>query len=46
MPSNREAYFEATKLNIPKTVIDFALQEINGFSFLELTQNYDSPVHR
>ena len=44
MPSNREAYFEALKLNIPKTVINFTLQEINGFSYLELTQNYDEEI--
>ena len=44
MPSNREAYFEALKMGVPKTVIDFALQEVNGFSHLELTQKYNEEV--
>lgn len=44
MPSNREAYFEALKMNVPKAVIDFALQEVNGFDFLELTQKYDEEI--
>ena len=44
MPSNREAYFEALKMNVPKTVIDFALQEVNGFNYLELTQKYDEEI--
>ena len=41
MPSNREAYFYARKLNVPKTVINFALQEVNGFNHLELTKHFD-----
>lgn len=45
MPSNREAYFEALKLDIPKSVIEFALQEVNGFSNLELTKNFDEEIH-
>lgn len=44
MPSNREAYFEALKINVPKVVIDFALQEVNGFDYLELTQKYDEEI--
>ena len=44
MPSNREAYFEALKLDIPKPIIDFALQEVNGFSNLELTKNFDEEI--
>lgn len=44
MPSNREAYFEALALNIPKAVINFALQEINGFSYFELVQNFDKEI--
>ena len=44
MPSNREAYFEALKMGVPKTVIDFALQEVNGFNYLELTQKYDEEI--
>ena len=44
MPSNREAYFEALKLDIPKSVIEFALKEVNGFSNLDLTKNYDEEI--
>ena len=44
MPSNREAYFEAIKLGIPKPVVDFALREINDFSYLELTTNFDKEI--
>ena len=44
MPTNREAYFEALKLNVPKTVIDFALKEVNGFDYLELTKHFDDEL--
>ena len=44
MPSNREAYFEALKMNVPKAVIDFALQEVNGFDYLQLTNKYDEEI--
>ena len=44
MSSNREAYFEALKLDIPKTIIEFALKEVNGFSNLELTKNFDEEI--
>ena len=44
MPSNREAYFEALKLDIPKSAIEFALKEVNGFSSLELTKNFDEEI--
>ena len=44
MPSNREAYFEALKLDIPKSVIEFALKEVNGFSNLELTTRFDEEI--
>ena len=44
MPSNREAYFEALKLDIPKSVIEFALKEVNGFSNLDLTKNFDEEI--
>ena len=44
MPSNREAYFEALKLDIPKSIIEFALKEVNGFSNLELTNNFDEEI--
>ena len=44
MPSNREAYFEALKFDIPKSVVDFALQEVNSFSSFELTKNFDEEI--
>ena len=44
MPSNRDAYFEAIKLGVPKPVVDFALREINGFNYLELTTNFESEI--
>ena len=44
MPSNREAYFEALKLDVPKSIIEFALKEVNGFSSLELTKNFDEEI--
>lgn len=44
MPSNREAYFEALKLDIPKSIIEFALKEVNGFSNLDLTKNFDDEI--
>ena len=44
MPSNREAYFEAIKLGVPKPVVDFALQEVNGFNYLELTTSFESEI--
>ena len=44
MPSNREAYFEALRLDIPKSVIEFALQEVNCFSSLDLTKNFDEEI--
>lgn len=44
MPSNREAYFEALKLDVPKQIIEFALKEVNNFSNLDLTKNYDEEI--
>lgn len=44
MPSNREAYFYARKLKIPKSIIDFVLQEVNGFNHLELTKHFDDEI--
>lgn len=44
MPSNREAYFEAIKIGVPKPVVDFALQEVNSFNYLELTKNFDQEI--
>ena len=44
MPSNREAYFEALKLDIPKSIIDFILCEINSFTQVELTKRFDEEL--
>ena len=44
MPTNREAYFEAIKLGVPKAVVDFALQQINGLDYLELTKRFDDEI--
>ena len=44
MPTNREAYFEAVKLGVPKAVVDFALKEVNGFDYLELTKRFDDEL--
>ena len=44
MPTNREAYFYALKLEVPKAIIDFALREVNGFNHLELTKHFDDEI--
>ena len=44
MPTNREAYFEAIKLGVPKPVVDFALCEINDFDYLGLTKYFDEEI--
>ena len=44
MPSNREAYFYALKLDIPKSIIDFALKEVNDFDYLQLTNHFDDEI--
>ena len=44
MPSNREAYFLALKTGLSKSLIDFVLQEINGYTYSELTQHLDDEV--
>ena len=44
MPSNREAYFAALKRGVSKSIVDFVLQEINGYTYLELTQHLDDEV--
>lgn len=44
MPSNREAYFYALKLDIPKTIIDFALKEVSNFDSLQLTKYFDDEI--
>ena len=44
MSTNRELYFQYKKEGIPDAVIYFALEEINGFNHLELTNNFDKEV--
>ena len=44
MSTNRELYFQYKKEGIPDTVIYFALEEINGFNHLELTNNFDKEI--
>ena len=44
MPTNREAYFEAIKLGVPKPVVDFALCEINDFDYFGLTKCFDDEI--
>ena len=44
MSTNRELYFQYKKEGIPDTVIYFALEEINGFNHLSLTNNFDQGI--
>lgn len=44
MPSNREAYFAALKRGASKSIIDFVLQEIDGYAYSELTQHLDDVI--
>lgn len=44
MPSNREAYFEAIRNDIPKPVVEFALKEINGLDYLGLINEFDKEI--
>ena len=44
MPTNREAYFEAIKLDVLKPVVDFALCEINDFDYVSLTRCFDDEI--
>ena len=44
MPSNREAYFSALDKGVSKSIIDFALQEINGFDYSELNIHLDDEI--
>ena len=44
MSTNRELYFQYKKEGIPDTVIYFALEEINGFDHLSLTNNFDKKI--
>ena len=44
MSTNRELYFQYKKEGIPDTVIYFALEEINDFNHLELTNNFDKEI--
>ena len=44
MPSNREAYFSALKKGVEKDIVNFALQEINGFNYSELSKHLDDEI--
>ena len=44
MPSNREAYFSALDKGVSKSIIDFALQEVNGFDYSELSIHLDDEI--
>ena len=44
MPSNREAYFSALNKGVSKSIIDFALQEVNGFDYSELSIHLDDEI--
>ena len=44
MPSNREAYFLAINRDVSKSIVDFVLQEINGFTYSELAQHLDDEI--
>lgn len=44
MPSNREAYFAALKKGVSKNIANFALQEINGYTYSELTTHLDDEI--
>ena len=44
MPTNREAYFEAINLGVPKPVVDFALCEINDYDYFGLTKTFDDEI--
>ena len=44
MPSNREAYFSALNKGVSKSIIDFALQEVNDFDYSELSIHLDDEI--
>ena len=44
MPSNREAYFSALNKGVSKSIVDFALQEVNGFDYSELSTHLDDEI--
>ena len=44
MSTNRELYFRYKKEGIPDTVIYFALEEINGFNHVSLTNQFDEQI--
>lgn len=46
MPSFREAYFETINLNVPKSIVLFAMQEISGLDNLKLTNNFDTEFQK
>ena len=44
MPTNRQAYFKAINIGVPKGVAVFVLQEVNAFNYLELTKRFDDDI--
>ena len=44
MPSNREAYFLALNKGVSKSIVDFVLQEINGYTYSDLAQHLDNEI--
>ena len=44
MPSNREAYFSALRKGVEKDIVNFALQEVNGFDYSELCKHIDDEI--
>ena len=44
MPSSREAYFSALKKGVEKDIVNFALQEVNGFDYSELSKHFDGEI--
>lgn len=44
MPSNREAYFAALKRGVSKSIVDFVLQAINGYTYSDLAQHLDDEI--
>ena len=44
MSTNRELYFRYKKEGIPDTVIYFALEKINGFDHVSLTNQFDEQI--
>ena len=44
MPTNRQVYFSAVKQGVPREIVNFALQEVNDYTFFDLVEHYDDEV--